>query len=237
MIRGLLKYHFLVIMREPTNLFFGIGFPFLLLFIFNGSMEEGTHLIDTLPILLTMAAIVLSFTDAASSHAYARQIKFLRRLRMTPAKPIHYIITGIMSRIAALLALAIGLVTVQVLFFGQDIGNRNWALFIPLLLLSFIMFYLIAMFIANVLKGAKNSQNFVFVMFFFLLIAGGLMLPLESMPDIIQPISRNLPPYLAIQIMESAWLGMELFAGHSSIAVIAVILVFAILSIRFFKFE
>jgi len=237
MIFGLMKYHLLVLLREPINLFFGLGLPFLNLFIMSSNLAEGEALDGYLPALLVVASIVLCFTDSAASHAHARQIKFLRRLRMTPATAKTYIFTGILSRLVALFVLTAALTTVMVIFFNVSLAGRNWPLFIAILILSFIMFYLISMFVANALKGAKNSQNLSYVVFFTLLIVGGLMLPLGAMPDVLQTVASNLPPMYAINILQSAWMGTSLFYGHSLFAVAIITLVFLGLSIKFFKFE
>jgi ABC-type multidrug transport system permease subunit len=123
------------------------------------------------------------------------------------------------------------------IFFDVSLSGRNWPLFLAVLVLTFIMFYLISMFIANALKGAKNSQNLVYVTFFLLLTVGGLMLPLGAMPDMLQTVANNLPPMFAINILQSAWMSTDIFYGHSVIAVTAITAVFALLSIKFFKFE
>ncbi|MCL2201755.1 MAG: ABC transporter permease [Oscillospiraceae bacterium] len=237
MIFGMIKYHLLVLIREPINLFFGLGLPFLNLFILSANLEYGATLDAYLPALLVVAAIALCFTDSAASHAYARQIKFLRRLRMTSASPKIYVFTGILSRLGALFVLAAALTAVMVIFFGLSLSHRNWLLFTAMLILVFIMFYLISMFVANALKGAKNSQNLAYVTFFLLLIVGGLMLPLGAMPGVLQTIANNLPPMFAINVLQSAWLGTDIFYGHSFIAVVAITAVFGLLSIKFFKFE
>jgi len=181
--------------------------------------------------------MVLCFTDSALSHAYARQIKFLRRLRMTPVKPITYVFTGILSRIGVLLLFAATFVAVTAGFFGMNLSNRNWLLFLAVLILAFAMFYFIGMFIANMLKGAKASQSLVYVVFFGLLAVGGIMFPMDAMPEILQTIARSLPPAYAINVLQSAWMGMDIFHGHYFIAMIVSTVVFGLLSIKFFKFE
>jgi len=240
MIAGLIKYHLLVLLREPLNLFFGFGLPFLQLFVMSGSLRgegSGEMMNGALPVFVIIAAMVLCFTDSALSHAYARQIKFLRRLRMTPIKPIHYIFTGIISRIGVLILFAASFIAVTAVFFDMSVEGRNWALFIAVLLLSFIMFYLIGMFFANLLKGAKNSQGIIYVVFFGLLLLGGIMLPVEAMPDVLQTISNALPPTYAINVLGFAWNGTNLFYSYYFIAMVVTTVVFGLLSLKFFKFE
>ncbi|MCL2753889.1 MAG: ABC transporter permease, partial [Defluviitaleaceae bacterium] len=182
---GMIKYHLLVLAREPLNIFFGFGLPFLQLFIFSGTMDTETRgevMAGALPIFITVASMVLCFTDSALSHGYTRQIKFLRRLRMTPVKPLQYIFTGIASRVGVLLLFAASFIAVSVIFFDLSITDINWALFVGVLLLAFIMFYLIGMFVANALKNAKGSQSLTYVVFFGLLAIGGIFFPIEVMP-------------------------------------------------------
>jgi ABC-2 type transport system permease protein len=233
MIFGLIKYHLLTLIREPMILFFSVGFPFLTLFLLDYGYTYDVS--ESLPILLIVAAIVLCFTDSGVSHAYARQIKFLRRLRMTPAKSVHYIFTGIVSRIGVFLLLAAGLIVVMVIFFDMNISGRNWALFVAVLALVFVMLYTMGMFVANLLKGAKNSQSLCYVVFFALLILGGLMFPLDVMPNVVQTIGRHLPPTYAINLLHSAWMDTGIFYGHDFITVVAITVIFALLSIKCFK--
>jgi len=240
MISGMLRYHLLVLFREPMNMFFGLGLPFLNLFLMSGNIGdgEGADFINAaLPMFITIATMVLCFMDSALSHAYSRQIKFLRRLRMTPVKPATYILTGILSRIGVLLIFAAAFLAVTSTVFDFSIGNRNWVAFIGVLILTFGMFYLIGMFFANVLKKAKTSQSVLYVVFFGLLLLGNAFFPIEAMPDAVQVIAQNAPTVHAMNLLQSAWLDTGLFYGHSFIAVVGITVVFGLLSIKFFKYE
>ena len=39
MTKGLIKYHLLVLFREPMNMFFGLGLPLLNLFLMSGNLD------------------------------------------------------------------------------------------------------------------------------------------------------------------------------------------------------
>ena len=236
---GMIKYHLLVLLREPLNMFFGFALPFIMMFAFTGMAEE-----EEIPRLLEMnfaawllvAAMVLCFTDAALSHVYTRQTKFLRRLRMTPMKSAHYILSGIVSRICVLFVMAAALLTVMAAAFDKGLAGRNWLLFSAMLLLSFIMFYVIAMTLANIAKGAKRSEGILYVAFFGMLLFG-FWIPLQVFPDGLQTALRLLPHLSSISILQAAWIGGDVFHGNYFIAVIAYTVVFALLSLKFFKFE
>ena len=240
MVLGMIKYHLLVLFREPMNMFFGLGLPFLQLFLLSGNFESGEtqYFLDiALPMFVTIAVMVLCFMDSSMSHAYSRQIKFLRRLRMTPIKPAAYILSGVLSRIAVLFAFVAIFLAVTAFAFNFNIGSRNWIVFLGVLILTFAMFYLIGMFVANVFRSAKTSQSILYVVFFALLLLGNAFFPIEAMPDIMQTIAQNTPTVYAITLLQSAWMGADLFYGHNFIVVAVITAVFGALSLVFFKYE
>ena len=237
---GMIKYHLLILFREPTNMFFGLGLPFLNLFLISGNFEEGdiaNFLEIALPMFITITILVLCFTDSAMSHVYSRQIKFLRRLRMTPIKSTTYIFTGILSRIAVLFVFVAVFLTIATIAFDFCIGSRLWLAFIGILILIFVMFYLIGMFIANFMKSAKTSQSVLYIVFFALLFLGNAFFPIEAMPDIMQTIAQNTPTVYAISLLQSAWMGTDLLYGHNLVIVVGITVVFGFLSVMFFKYE
>ena len=233
---GMIKYHLLVLLREPANLIFGLGLPFLNLFIIAGQADGNANMINYfLPIAIVITALVLCFMDSALSHAYARQVKFLRRVKMTPVKSKNYIITGIISRLSVLLLFTATLITVSNLFFDVSLDGKNWLLIGSMLILVFAMFYFIAMFIANALKGAKNSQNLLYIVFFTMIFL--INLPTDTLPGIIQTIALNSPLVFAGNLLSAAWLGNNLFYGPYFITTILLTIIFGFLSLKFFKHE
>jgi len=239
MLLGMIKYHLTVLWREPLNVFFGFALPFIMLFTFTGMAETADipHLLEVnFAAWLLGAALVLCFTDSAISHVYARHTKFLRRLRMTPVTAKFYILTGILSRIFVLFLMAAALLAVMGIAFDKSLSNRNWLLFITILLLTFIMFYLIGMFLANLTEGAKRSEGVLYIAFFGMILFG-FWIPVQFLPDTVQTVINALPHISAINVLSSAWTGENIFRGHYLIAVITYTVVFGLLSVKFFKFE
>ena len=244
---GLLKYHLLALWREPINLFFGFGLPILLLIMMPES-DEGVNMVKmALPMIIMITATVLCFTDSALSHAYARQIKFLRRLRMTPVSSEQYIAMGMLSRYMVLTVFSTVIIGASAIFADVNIAVTNLLLFAAMLSLVFIMFYLMAMFTSNVLKNAKSSQGLIFVVFFGMLALGGMWFPVANMPEFLQRIARLMPTWFGGRLLEIAWQGgyfaegalhsATVFSGHYFFAVLGTAAVFGLLSVKFFKFE
>jgi len=240
MLKGLMKYHILSLIREPITMFLGIGLPFVVLFMQENQISEANnpYFIDgMLGVLISMAIMVLCFNDSAYSHAYTRQIKFLCRLRMTPVKSWHHIVAGLLSRIGVLTAFTAVLIAVLAFGFDMSLAGRNWGLLFGVSTLAFVMFYLIGMFIANVSTNAKMSQGLAMAAYFLLLTVGGVMFPIQAMPEFLQTVASWLPSAFAISSLQNAWMGMDIFTGHYLVAMIATTLVFGLLSVKFFKYE
>jgi len=102
--------------------------------------------------------------------------------------------------------------------------------------LTFIMFYLIGMFLANLTEGAKRSEGVLYIAFFGMILFG-FWIPVQFLPDTVQTVINALPHISAINVLSSAWTGENIFRGHYLIAVITYTVVFGLLSVKFFKFE
>jgi len=241
-IAGLIKYHFLVLLREPITVFLSVALPFVLLFLQQSQMgqtlADGTTMMDlAIPTFIIMTIMTLCVLDLGYSHAYARQTKFLRRLRMTPMTTTNYILSGVVGRLVVLTIFVITLITVSVLSFGVSLADRNWLLIIGILLLVFALFYFIGMFFANIMKTGKASQSVCNAAYFTLLFLGGIFVSIESMPAVARPIAENLPTARAIELLSSAWSGTDILVGNHLLIVSIITVLFAAASIKFFKYE
>jgi len=219
---------------------FGLALPFVQLFLAQGSFDTMDYfyinLVDMgMVSFMSIAAMALCW-GAGYNHAYSREIKFLRRLRMSPVKPVHYLVSGILLNIGVLLFFTFLLVVVAVVIFDISITGRNWALIVAVLLLIFTMFYVLSMFVANALKKAKHSQSLLYVVFIGMIVVANLLV-MDNLPNFIQVIIRNTPITYATNALQAAWMGTDLFYSHDYIAILACVLVLGLLSVKFFKYE
>ena len=239
---GLIKYHFLVLLREPITMFLSVSLPFVLLFLQQTGMREtladGTSVMDlAIPTFIIMAVMTLCILDLGYSHAYARQTKFLRRLRMTPMTTTNYILSGIVARLVVLTIFVITLFIVSHIAFDVSLVGRNWLLITSILLLVFAMFYFIGMFFANIMPTGKASQSICNAAYFTLLFLGGIFVSIEAMPAVARPIAENLPTARAIELLNATWNGTDILVGNHLLIVSVITILFAIASIKFFKYE
>ena len=241
-ILGLIKYHFLVLLREPITMFLSVSLPFVLLFLQQSQMREtmtdGTPVMDmAIPTFIIMTIMTLCILDLGYSHAHARQTKFLRRLRMTPMSTLDYILSGVVGRVVVLLVFVLALFAFSTSLFDVSLGGRNWLMISGILLLIFAMFYFLGIFFANIMKTGKASQSICNAVYFILLFVGGIFVGIEAMPAVARPVAENLPTARAIELLSAAWSGNDILTGGHLIIVSIVTVVFAILSIKFFKYE
>lgn len=240
MIKGLIKYHLILLIKDPMLVLLGLAYPFVQLFLAQATLD-GTdyfsmNLVDiTIISFMSIAAMVLCW-GAGANHTHSREIKFLRRLRMSPVKPVHYLVSGILLNVGVLLIFTTALVIVAGTVFDINLSEKNWALIIVVLLLIFAMFYVVGMLAANVLKKAKNSQSLLYVVFIGFIVVVNLLV-MGNVPNFIQVIIRNTPITYATNILQAAWMGTDLFYGHDFIAMMACIVVLSLLTIRYFKYE
>ena len=240
MIKGLMKYHLILLIKDPMLVIFGLGLPFIQMFLAaNSPVGMDDYHVNTVErgmvAFMTIAAMILCW-GAGYNHSYSREIKFLRRLRMSPVKPFHYLVSGILLNIGVLLGFTVALVIVAVAIFDINVAGRNWALIIAMLLFAFAMFYVLAMFVANALKKAKNSQTLSYIVFGGMIVAINLFFA-DGVPSFLQEIARNTPITYASNVLQAAWVGTDLFYRHDFIAMMLCIVVLGWLSIRFFKYE
>jgi len=235
---GIIKYHLLMLIREPANVFFGLALPFLMMFIMASGAEDVSIIMNfAFPVYITIAILALSITDSALTHAYSRQIKFLRRLKMTPVSPTTYLISSIITRMGVLFVFVATFLIFNVVFFDLSLANRAWFAIIVALILIFGMCYFIGMFLANILKNTRTTQNILHITFWTLLLLSNGFFHGEALPNVLQIIIENTPTVYALELLQSAWLGTGLFDGHSFVVVVGITFVFGALSLKFFKYE
>jgi len=238
MILGMMKYHLLLFLRDPLLLAFGFALPFVQLFLASEMGDSSYNFIDvSLPLFISIVVMSLCLLDSAYNHAHAREVKFLRRLRMTPVKPVIYLMSGYLFRMGVMTAFIGSFISVASIIFDLNLSGVNWGGFALMLWLSFTMFYVMGMFIGNVFRVGKTAQGALLVVFFSFIFVINIIGSLEYLPVLIQRIIENLPVVYVVNVLQSAWLGTDLFAGHSLMVVMGLTVIFGLLSVKFFKYE
>lgn len=233
-------------LREPIAVFFDILWAplMLLLFgtIFSAGAESGMpgfrNVDFMVPNLILLAIIVIGFLDFTPDVASERESGFLRRLHVTPMRPMVYLLgLAAAALIVTLLSVALLLVLGKLLFGLRFHGSYSallWAFFLALLLI-----YPFSFLLAGISTTSSMARALGFVVGFPLMfLSGAAGVPLELFPEGLLKVSQWLPATVGAKLMAAAWLGQDLGALRmENLYAILFGLACIILSARFFRWD
>ncbi|WP_433393412.1 ABC transporter permease [Micromonospora sp. KLBMP9576] len=231
-------------LREPIIVFFGLGFPPLLLVIFGAipAFREpdadlgGLRTIDLyVPILVALAVAMFALNSLSQLLATYREKGVLRRMRTTPVRPAamlgaQLLMSTLMSVVTMLVLLAVGRLAFDVRLPRQ----------VPAYLTSYVLVALamlaLGLLVAALAPTGKSAGAVGTVLFFPVVFFAGLWIPRDSMPGVLRTISDFTPLGAGVQSLQDAT------AGHwPQLLHVAVMLGWTIvaggLAARYFRWE
>jgi ABC-2 type transport system permease protein len=240
----LVKDEFRLMVRTPTALIVGMGLPLLLLLIYgivpamnqsSPSLGGLTYFQTAFPVLIAFVLVVLGVGGLPGPLATYREQGILRRLSTTPVPPAWVLAAQLVVNCAvAVLAIVILLVAGMGIF-GIAVPKSVVGLVLALLL-SIPAIFVLGLFIAAVASGATSAQALGGATFFPLLFFAGLWLPQASMPAVLRNISQWTPLGAAVEAIQSA-LQTGFPPVTSLLALMAYVVAFGWLAVRFFRWE
>lgn len=244
-VKALFKIEFKKLLKTPVIVMFGIIAP-IGMFMLQASMfksqfsfgDKSVHMIDmALPMFALMSIAVLGVGNVGAGLSYTRIIKFLKRLRLTPVKSIHYIVALFLVQLIVAVLTIVGMLGVASLGYSVSLMAHNLLIFSFILLIAYLMCFFIGIFVGSVSTDPKVSQSVSMTVYFVLIFLGGFTFPIELMPKPMQIVSYLLPTTHAVKVLEYAWNGMNIFTDYHMLVMCLVTLVFSVFSIKFFRFE
>jgi ABC-2 type transport system permease protein len=169
--------------------------------------------------------------------AIYREGGILKRLRATPLRPQTILTAHVLVKL---------LFTAATLAIMLLAGRRYYpsgaavplASFVVAVLFSTTSIASLGFLIASVVPTARFAQPIGTLIMYPMLALSGLFVPVESLPPILQSVSRLLPLTYAVSLMRGIWHG-ESWSSHSvDVAVLtAMFLGFTAVSSRVFRWE
>ncbi|WP_431313470.1 ABC transporter permease [Streptomyces lydicus] len=199
-------------LREPGALFWMLVFPTLLLTILGliPSFREaspslgGRRTIDLyVPVVLLLAAITAGIQVMPSVLTGYRERGILRRMSATPVRPAALLGAQIaLHGAAAVLSMAVALVVGR-LAFGVALPERplSYALALVLTLCSALVMGCV---ICSLSPSTKAAGVVGSAVFFPMMFAAGVWVPVQAMPDLLQRIVQLVPFGAASQALAQA---------------------------------
>lgn len=166
-----------------------------------------------------------------------RNRKILKRLKVTPVKPITILLVEIaIYCIYSLVSLALIYLEAFLYFDFQIMGNFL-QFFISFVLVMLSMFS-IGMMVGGIAPNMKIASTVASILYFPMLIFSGATLPYEIMPDALQNFANILPLTQGIKLLKGTALGLPIDNILFPIGLmVAIIVICTTISLKFFKWE
>ncbi|MEV4534755.1 ABC transporter permease [Asanoa sp. NPDC049518] len=188
------------VLRNRRSLFFILVMPAVFFLLF-GLPQKGQNIdqansaaaIAYIMISLAVYGAMTASTATGGAVAVERAQGWSRQLRLTPLRPPAYVATKVLS------ALSLSLLSVLVEFVVGSIGGVRMPAHVWLLAglgawLGSLVFAALGLFVGY-LAPAENVMQFMGPILALLALFGGLFVPLEVLPHVMQTIAKFTPVY------------------------------------------
>jgi ABC-2 type transport system permease protein len=233
MIVPLLQQKLITIEREFRNLD-----PMFSLAIEDVQARSQSYLDFLLPGLLAFTLMQLSIAGSGFNIVEYRRKGILKRLFVTPIRPTDFIASIVIARMAIVLIQLTVLILFAVLVLDVNILG-NFASLYLVVILGTIIFLNLGFCLGSLAKTQQAVMAVGNIVIFPQIFLSGVFYPIESMPELVQPIARALPlSFVATGMRDIANEGASLLAIWPSLLGIAVWLIVGfVLATRLFVWK
>jgi ABC-2 type transport system permease protein len=215
-LRRLTQAELRLFLRERVAIFWGVGFPVVLLIIFGAipgfrspvsKTLPGVSILDAyVPILFAFVLAMLALNVVPPVLAGYREKGILRRLATTPVGPGRVLAAQLIINISMTIVTLVLLLAVARIAYHVPLPRQAGG-FILALALAIAALFGLGMVIAAVATTGRMANAAGAILFFPLMFFSGLWLPIASMPALLQHISHATPLGAAVQALTDAWQG------------------------------
>ena len=234
--------------RDPSNAFFALAFPTVLLLalglVMPGMKEPLTEvpgmahlrLIDLfVPITTALAMATVSLTTLPSVFGAYREQGVLRRLSTTPLPASRLLVAQVLVNVAALVAAVLVALLTARLVLGIAAPEQP-LLVVGVFLLGAVQMVALGCLLAALVPSAGAANGAGMLLYFPMLFFAGVWLPGPLMPDGLAQVSGFVPLGAAAQSLDEAWFGTGLPAQQVIVMVVWT-LVLVPLAARLFRWR
>ncbi|GAB3819800.1 ABC transporter permease [Micromonospora zhanjiangensis] len=211
------------VLRNRRTLIFILVMPAVFFLIFglpqkSQRLGNGSQVMAYIMISLAVYGAMVATTSGGGMVAVERALGWSRQLRLTPLRPAAYVATKVLT------AMCLGLLAVVVEFAVGAAGGVRMPVHVWLLSglaawLCSLVFAAFGLFVGY-LAPAENVMQFLGPILAILAMFGGLFVPLELLPHVMQQIAKFTPVYGVGEIARSPLTG----SGFTATAVANVLL-------------
>src|SRR5690625_749447 len=203
-----------MVVRDTSGLIVPVGLPTLLM-VMNGIGQDGDQMLPDgstvmnsiiMPLTITMVVALVGVVNMPSFLSMYRRYGVLRRLAVTPARPVLILLAQMLVSLVQVL-LGVGLMMViGAAFFGVTLpAGLGWALVVGALVLAAM--YGVGTLVAALAPTVNAAIALGLVAFFLMLALGGGFGPIAALPEVLQTVGEALPYGAGNEALSAAWVG------------------------------
>jgi ABC-2 type transport system permease protein len=199
-------------LRNPRFLMFTVVFPVVIFVLDVGAFGKGNvpgtrvPYVDYLMVSLASFGAFMAAMNTGARTAVERAAGWQRQLRLTPLKPMNYLIAkGAVGTLVALPPILL-VALVGVLFEHAHLSAAGWLQVILGLWVATIPFAVLGLLVGQ-LATAETMQVFTAGLMIVLGFLGGILIPVQVFPNWIANIAKVLPSYWLADVGHGALLG------------------------------
>jgi ABC-2 type transport system permease protein len=197
------------------------------------SDQIGTEYIASIGVAIVLVSLGLNGVPMVIAQYRERGI--LRRLAVTPVRPLTLLIAKLsVWAAAALLSVALVIAVVRLAFHVPVPVAPGW--FIASLVLSIAALFAVGMLVAAVAPNARSATGVGMVLFFPNMFFAGIYFPTEEMSPALRQIGNFTPLGAAVHALRDSWMGLDPRLEYLGIMA-AWALVGGAVAARFFRWE
>lgn len=244
-LRSLLVANLKLYVREPIGAFFTLAFPVMLVLIFGAiygnepqELFDGRGSMDiAMPAYTALILGSVGLLGVAINTSSYREAGILRRLRVTPLRPLVYITADVTANLVMTLAGMTGVLVVGWLLYRVAFEGQAVSVLLGVVLSATAMFA-VGYLIAGLAPSARSAQVIGMAVLYPMLFLSGAGIPLEVMPESIQAISTYLPLTYVVRLLSGLWFGEPWGSLLLETSVlIGVLVVCTAVAVRLFRWE
>ncbi len=246
--QGLLKLTWIetkLFLRDLPATFFSLAFPLLLLVLYGSVYNNepnayfgGHGILDFyVPAYIILIIATNGLLSLPVTLASYREKGILLRLRATPLRPqailgTEVMVNFLMTAAGALLLIIVGVFVYHIHLLGNPLSM------LAAFVLSCLSIFTFGFVIASLAPSARTAEFVGFVIYFPMLFLSGTTFPIKLFPPVLQQVVQFLPLTQAVNLLQGLWLGDSWGDLITPVvALVSIVVVGGIISVRFFRWR
>ena len=232
-------------LREPAMLFWAIAFPALWMGLFGAIFSEpmpgyeytGLNYANfLLPGGIGLVILASAFIGMSTTLATYRETGVLKRLRVTPLKTSTLTLGFTLSQIIFIALGVIVLFVIGKIFFNVQVLG-SWAALIGVTIFGMVTFLALGSAIGSVARSPRAANVITMLIFMPMIFLSDMFMPISIFPAWLQPICKALPLTPLNIVLRDIVYGVPLDNLWQLWIMAGWLVVGAIITVRFFRWE